>query len=215
MIELGATRARKSENWGLHLFTSSPPPLPPLLTTSLPPPPLHLLLITSSPSLHLSRCSSFSLCPHPSGSTCSCPHGAPVYRFEHNLLVWRKFGENSVVQSLNGPADPNALRPLDYNTFWEVVKRRKGEGLRLTHLRHPHPCDQCRTLPQFEAELKRALLELHSAVPEDKHAAGVVVAKLERMIKHRIVHRKVLDNQRSWIHGSTKRCAPSSGPDRF
>jgi hypothetical protein len=47
-------------------------------------------------------------------------------RSEHNLLVWLKHGEDSEVLALGADAKDHdeSLRPLSYNTFWDVIKRK-------------------------------------------------------------------------------------------
>ena len=91
--------------------------------------------------------------------------------------------------------------PLSYIKFWSLVKRKKGEGLRLTHLKHPHPCEMCDTLPAFEKELKDALLALsvcNDSTESDK--LGKDIVHIRGMVNRRRAHRLALDHQRPWIN---------------
>ena len=81
-------------------------------------------------------------------------------RFEHNLLVWSELGAGAPIAPLarRRAGDgwvPGHFHPLAYEKFWELVKRKRGEGLRLKHLTTPHPCGMCRTTEQYKTEETR------------------------------------------------------------
>ena len=126
-----------------------------------------------------------------------------ISRYEHNLLVWLKHGEKSKVLALGARAKDHdeSLRPLSYNAFWDAIKRKKGEGIRLTYLRHPHPCDMCATLPVYEAKLKAARLAVaNEPDAKKKSALGKEVVRLRGLWERRVAHVKTFDHQREWIN---------------
>jgi hypothetical protein len=117
--------------------------------------------------------------------------------------VWLKHGEDSKILALGAEAKDHdeLLRPLSYNAFWDLLKRKKGEGIRLTYLRHPHPCEMCETLPSYEAKLKEALLAKEREPDATKKSKlGKEVKRLQGLRDRRLAHRKTLDHQRAWIN---------------
>jgi hypothetical protein len=142
----------------------------------------------------------WSACDSLSCSACFS-HSSPS-RYEHNILVWLKHGEDSKILPLGVEAkDQELLRPLSYNAFWGVLKRKKGEGIRLTYLRHPHPCEMCETLPAYEAKLKEALLaKERESDATKKSKLGKEVKRIQGLRDRRLAHRKTLDQQRAWIN---------------
>lgn len=117
--------------------------------------------------------------------------------------MWLKNGEDADILELGADPQENDehLRPLSYNAFWSVIKRKQGEGIRLTYLRHPHPCDMCDTLAAYEEELEQA--RTAKKKEEDaakKSALGREVTRLQHLVERRLAHRKVLDHQRPWIN---------------
>jgi hypothetical protein len=96
-------------------------------------------------------------------------------------------------------AGDDLIRPLGYNAFWNSIKRKKGEGIRLTHLRHPHPCDMCRTLPLYKKQLEQAILDKDAEQDASKKSKlGKEVTRLQRLVDWRAHHQRTLDHQRKW-----------------
>jgi hypothetical protein len=118
-------------------------------------------------------------------------------RFYHNLEVFHETKEKSPILSpgmkKNSVEGKHCLLPMSYNLFWKSIRRSKGRGLRLTHLRHPHPCDMCATLPAFEQELHAARKKLPTITDSlEREALNKHIRVLDGKVKRRVprVHNK-------------------------
>ena len=130
-------------------------------------------------------------------------------RFYHNLKVFHETKANSDILpprvSKKSEQGENFLWPMSYNLFWKSIKRSKGRGLRLTHLRLPHPCDMCTTLPGIEKQLKDARENLPTLLdPNERNKLCKHINILARKLKNRIAHAELLAHQRNWINKNVR-----------
>ena len=129
----------------------------------------------------------------------------PKTRFHHNLSVYKKFGANSRILKIGEERDSvvgsTSLWPMSYNSFWNTIKCKKGEGFRLTYLRHPHPCEMCSRLNRKEKKLNSIQIALDSEQDSTKKIQlAKQVKRLQILVDRRRDHLKSLKHQRNWIN---------------
>jgi hypothetical protein len=126
---------------------------------------------------------------------------------QHNVEALKNAGPSP--PSVRQPKEkqhPGKLNALAPPTFWRILKRRAGEGVRVSHCKDPHVCPWCDNAETIEAELVAANLAAKRA-PLDRDAQARL-RKAHSNAAHLKRHQRALEVQRKHVDAITKHLKP-------